>query len=408
MGLPRTPTTAGAVRTLPHPGRMISSSPHAPLIRRRSEQQVLRAFQSRGTLSRVEAARLSGLSAPTAAKAIEVLLRMGYLEEEDAASSGRGRPARRLRLASASVQVLGLVVDAGYCRIVAAGLDGTLDEERRGEFPTPAAYEALIDAAAAHAERLMARPGVMTLGLAVTVPGLVDHHQERSVLAPNIPLLNGRTPSRDLAARLGIDCILRQEKHALCLAERYYGEARGIDDFAMLDVSTGVGLGVMARGQLLSGHRGLATEIGHITAEVEGRPCGCGNRGCLETVASDSALAWAISQRLGRAVTIEEALQLVRDGRLDPAWELAAAGRYVAVAMAAVINLFNPSTLIVHGRLFAMDPALFPRVLEETARRARPPSFADCRIIQARGSKRQGAVAAMIDYLTSSLAPDSP
>ena len=77
----------------------------------------------------------------------------------------------------------------------------------------------------------------------------------------------------------------------------------GLDDFAVLDVSTGIGLGVMIGGRLLKGHPGLAGEIGHVTAVAEGgRTCGCGNTGCLETVASDSALAYHASHKLGRAV----------------------------------------------------------------------------------------------------------
>ncbi len=114
-----------------------------------------------------------------------------------------------------------------------------------------------------------------------------------------MPITNGQCLGADLAERLGIECILVQEEHALCLAERCFGSARGLDDFAMLDISTGVGLGVMSRGRLLLGRSGFAGEIGHITVDIRGRRCGCGNRGCLETVACDSALAWQVSQKLG-------------------------------------------------------------------------------------------------------------
>jgi N-acetylglucosamine repressor len=139
--------------------------------------------------------------------------------------------------------------------------------------------------------------------------------------------------------------------------------------------------------------------------EIDGRPCGCGNRGCLETAASDSALAWGISGKLGRKVGVEEAIRLVQEGDRVAAEELERTCRYLAVGLAAAINLFNPSTLFVHGRLFEADGNLFSRLIEETGKRALPPSFADCRIIQARGSKRQGAVAAAIEHLTNSVVP---
>jgi N-acetylglucosamine repressor len=174
----------------------------------------------------------------------------------------------------------------------------------------------------------------------------------------------------------------------------------------MLDVGTGVGLGVMSGGRLLTGHSGLAGEVGHLTAvAVGGRPCGCGNHGCLETVASDSALAWAVSQRLGRKLSVDEVIDGLKSGEISAPEELQRTCRYLAVGLAAAVNLFNPSTLFVHGHLFEADPGLFASVVKETGRRALPPSFADCRIVQARGSKRQGAIAAFIEHLTESVVP---
>ena len=373
------------------------------LLSKINERQVLRAIQRRGPLSRAEVARHSGISAPTASKAVEALLRAGLLEEGDAPEMGRGRPAKKLRLATARAQVLGFVIDAEECRIAAASLDGRLDEERTGRFPTPATYAELMETAAAHARELMDRSGVATLGIGISIPGLIDYRQQRGVLSPNVPITDEQSPCADLSQRLGIECVTVQESHALCLAERHFGDARGIDDFAMLDVSTGIGLGVMSGGRLLTGHSGLAGEIGHLTVELDGRPCGCGNRGCLETVASDSALARAMSERLGRKVTVEEAIESIRARAPEFPPELTRTCRYLAVGLAAVINLFNPSTLFVHGRLFGAHEHLFRYVVEETAARALPPSFGDCRILPARGSKREGAVAAIIEHLTNAV-----
>lgn len=375
------------------------------LLSKINERQVLRTIRARGPQSRAEVARHSGISAPTASRAVEALLRAGLLEEGDADGELRGRPARKLRLASETVQVLGLVIDAAQCRLVTAGLDGMLHENRETQFLTPNTYEALLDTACGHAHLLMARPHVATLGMAISMPGLIDNRQGRGILSPNVPLTNQRSPSHDLTQRLGIPVILVQESHALCLAERHYGAAKNMNDFAMIDVSTGIGLGVMSGGRLLTGHAGLAGEVGHITVELEGRLCGCGNHGCLETVASDAALAFMLSQRLGRKLSVTEALALLEQGALTADAELDRIGRYLAIGLAAVINLFNPSTLFVHSRLFSADKTLLHRLIAETGKRALPPSFADCRIVQARGSKRQGAIAAIIDHLTESVVP---
>ena len=376
------------------------------LVGKLNERQVLRVIQTCGPLSRAEVARESGLSAPTVSKAVASLLKTGLLEEADALEAARGRPAPKLRLASASAQVLGVAIDGGHCEVVSAGLDG---EMRPGllTIPTPATYPELLADLESAARALMARPGVTTLGLGLSLPGLVDYRKGCGALSPNVPMTNGHRPADDLARRLGVECVLLQESHALCMAERQYGLARGLDDFAMLDVGTGVGLGVMSGGRLLTGHSGMAGEIGHLTAVAEGgRLCGCGNRGCLETVASDSALAMRASEKLGRKVDVDEVIDLVTTGQVDIRAELTEAVRYLAVGVAAVINLFNPSTLFIHSRLFEIDEALFEAVVEKARQRSLPPSFADCRIVRARGSKRQGAVAGVIQQLTNAVAGD--
>lgn len=374
------------------------------LLGKLNERQILRALQAHGPLSRAEVARRLGLSAPTVSKAVASLLDAGLLEESEAARQPLGRPAAQLRLATQTAQVLGIVIDVAHCQVVAAGLDGQLRSERQRRFPTPDTYPQLLDALAGQAGDLIA-PGMATLGIGVSMPGLIDRRAQRGVLSPNVPLTNDHAPGQDLERRLGVECVILQESHALCLAERYYGNARGLDDFAMLDVSVGVGLGVMTGGRLLAGHRGLAGEIGHVTVVEDGRPCGCGNRGCLETMAGDSALAWRASRKVGRKLTLDQALERIRAGKLDLADELEETLKYLAVGVAAVINLFNPATLFIHGRLFEADPAAFEHLVARAGKRTLSPSFADCRIVQARGSKRQGAVAGIIQHLTSAVGP---
>ncbi len=361
-------------------------------------------IQTHGPLSRAEVARESGLSAPTVSKAVASLIKAGLLEETDAIELARGRPAPKLRLATSATQVIGIAIDAGHCDVVTAGLDGELHADLE-VVPTPQTYAHLLDALEATARKLMARPGVTTLGLGVSLPGLVDYRKGCGVLSPDVPMTNGRSPASDLARRLGLHCVLLQESHALCLAERQYGLAKGLDDFAMLDVGTGVGLGVMSGGRLLVGHSGLAGEIGHITAVIDGgRLCGCGNNGCLETIASDAALAGRVSRRIGREIGTDELIELVKAGKINITRELPETAKYLAVAVATVMNLFNPSTVFIHTRLFEIAPELFDDVVKLVRTRALPPTFADCRIVQARGNKRHGAVTGVIQHLTDVVA----
>src|SRR5580692_10839611 len=139
-----------------------------------NERQVLRLLQTRGQLSRAELVRESGLSAPTVSKAVASLLKAGLLEEAEAPELARGRPAPKLRLATKTAQVLGVAIDAGHCEVVSAGLDGLLHDEVI-VVPTPGTYSELLDALENAARQLMAKPGVSTLGLGASLPGLVDY-----------------------------------------------------------------------------------------------------------------------------------------------------------------------------------------------------------------------------------------
>lgn len=377
------------------------------LVGKLNEREILRIIQTHGPLSRADVVRRSGLSAPTVSKAVASLLMAGLLEESAAPGTARGRPAAMLRVASETAQVLGVVIDASHCEVVSAGLDGIL-HATIDAFPTPSTYAMLLDELTVRCRERAAKPGVTTLGLGVSLPGLIDYRRGCGVLSPNVPLTDGHAPAEDLGQRLELDGVLLQESHALCLAERHYGLAVGLRDFAMLDVGTGVGLGVMSGGRLLTGHSGLAGEIGHVTAVADGgRKCGCGNTGCLETVASDTALAWRVSQRLRRVVSVDEVIELAKTDPTGFADELADTARYLAVGAAVVVNLFNPATLFIHSHLFEADATLFDRVVAKTKARALPPSFSDCRIVRAKGNKRQGAVAGAIQHLTNSVVPGS-
>jgi predicted NBD/HSP70 family sugar kinase len=397
-----------------------------PNLHHMNKRSVIRVLQQHGPCSRADVTRQLNVTAPTVSKAVMALMQGNFVEEFDCKDNAIGRPAKRLRLATETAQVLGLVLDAGECRIVSAGIDGELHpptlrgpstpsaqtpSPRTGNpdyvsrFETPATYGQLISTVTDRARRLMSRKGVTTLGLGISIPGLLDYRDQIGLLSPNLPITNGQSPAKDLTESLGCECVMLQEAHALCVAERHYGENPGLEDFAMLDVSTGLGLGVVSGGRVITGHKGLAGEIGHIPHDPTGRLCGCGNRGCLETVASDSALAWMVSQRIGREVGIDEVIELVETKKLNPEPELQKVLSRISFALTTVINLFNPSTLFIYGRLFELAEDSFERLLAETRRYTLAPALADCQIVQARRSKSQGSIAGVLEHLTDSLVP---
>jgi predicted NBD/HSP70 family sugar kinase len=369
------------------------------------EQDIIRLVCMCGSLSRMDLSRRLNLSAPTVAKATKWLLGARMLEEVEVPDGGIGRPAKRLRLARESAQVLGIVIAPIHCSVVSTGLDGCLRPERTRRVRTPDSYDALIGELAAAAQGLVAREGPVTLGAGVCIPGLIDYRTQCSVLAANVPMIEGHSPAFDLGRRLGVECATLHSKHALCMSEIYFGDGRDLDDMIILDFSTGMVMGMVSHGQLVRGKNGFAGEVGHMTIEPGGLLCGCGNHGCWQTVASDVALAARVTERLGRSVDIDEVVSLSRSGELSLDLEIRDLVRYLSIGMANVINIFNPSTLMLHGRIFDLRDDFLSVLLEETGRRALKPTFAECRIVRARGNKSQGAVAAALHHIIESLAP---
>jgi N-acetylglucosamine repressor len=380
---------------------MSNISPVQPqLLSRINESLVLRAIRQHGPSTRGELSQHMGVTFPTVAKAVGSLIDARLLEEFDDAMTGPGRPAKRLRLSKEKSQVVGVTVDVQSCEVAAAGFDGVLRDDTRASFPTPGSYDELLAAIDQRAKALN-RDGAPILCIGVSVVGLVDYRRQKIRLAANLPFLDGKMLGQDLSERLGADCVLVHDAHALCLAEYVYGNARNLDSFAVLDMCTGIGLGVMVNSIFLTGHSGFAGEMGHIPIAPSGRKCRCGRRGCLETVASEWALVERVSERLGREVAFDEIMAMALRGDKLVRSELNRLCKYLAVALAHVVNLFDPQCVFVNGRLFDDLPWLCEHLVARAGQLALEPAFADCRFLPTTGSHMLGAVATAISAVTS-------
>lgn len=377
------------------------------LIGKMTQRAVLEALRAGGPMSRASLTRTTGISPTTVSNAVVSLLRSKLIEEGEAdGPPALGRPGKRLRLATSGAQVIGAVLDAHESQVVAAGVDGTLREPI--SFPTPPTYEAILDALETQVRNLQRR-GMRTLGIGLSVPGLVDRREGKAVLSPNLHQTDGRHPARDLHERLKVPAAIMHETDALCLAERNYGDARGIDDYVVLDCVEGLGAGAVIKGQLLEGYLGFAGELGHVAVDPEHGPrCGCGNRGCLETLATDAALARRLSERTGKKLSIDDAMALIQEDREATRESVQETLDALSIGVAAVINIFNPAAVFVHARLLEVDGDMLERLVALTRRRALAPAAEPCKILRGRSTKLQGAVAGFIDHLFETLGPRLP
>jgi N-acetylglucosamine repressor len=395
-------------RHVPSPtvSKQVRSAAVPNLLRRVNERRIIEALQANGGLSRIALVQQTGISPPTVSKLVRSLLRARLLEEGEALGSTPGRPAKVLRLASERVCVIAAVIDSKECSVGVAGLDGQLQPGGTAVFSTPKTYPQFLRVLTTHVRRLVPHwDKTAKLAMGLSIPGLIDECRQQILLSANVHLLDHRFPARDLQNRLGTPVILLHDTRALCIGERTFGQARGLDDVVLIDATAGIGSAVMIDGQLLTGHRGMAGEIGHLTVEPDGLRCGCGNVGCLETVASDTALAAAVSQKYGRKLTIAQVAKLSRLGKIDATPEIQRTVDFLAIGVAAAVNLFNPAAVVVHAGMFDIHDNVFRMLADAVARRALSPVLADCKIVRSASGKLPSAIAATIHHLTTTLGP---
>lgn len=199
--------------------------------------------------------------------------------------------------------------------------------------------------------------------IVVAVPGYMDIKNGVVVEAPNIPgWVN--LPIRDLLSeQFHVPIYVGNDANIAALGEWRYGAGIGHDNLLYLTISTGIGGGAIINGKLMTGDRGLAGEFGHITVVPNGPLCGCGHRGHLEAVASGTAIARYVSERI--ALGAETTLSAIPNPSAKDVGQAAAAGdglaiqalnmagAYIGHALADYLHIFNPSVVILGGGVMA-------------------------------------------------------
>lgn len=230
------------------------------------------------------------------------------------------------------------------------------------------------------------RPGVEAIGLGI--PATIDHEKGLAISAVNLPIES--LPIRDLLAkRTGLPVFVDNDANVAALAEHLSGAGRGAREMVMLTIGTGIGGGLILGGEIYRGAKGAGAELGHVVIDMDGPRCqgNCPNRGCVETLASgtalgregreaaerepDSALGRMLAEGReidGRAVT--EAAQ-AGDRTAIGVFDLV--GRRLGVALANFANIFEPEKIVIGGGVMAAGDLLLEPARAELGARALPP-----------------------------------
>ncbi len=171
--------------------------------------------------------------------------------------------------------------------------------------------------------------------------GVVDRRQGICRFSPFLHWHS--VPLRHLIEqRLGLPVVIENDVNTLTMAEQWFGAGVGVSDFLVITLGRGIGMGMVLNGHLYRGGCGGGGEFGHITMVPDGPRCDCGKRGCLEALVADPAILQRMRTAFGRQLMMDEAVALARQGDPTAQGIFAAAGRTLGLAIADLVNTFNP------------------------------------------------------------------
>lgn len=342
--------------------------------------QLLRDGKAR---TRAELALTTGLARSTVASRIDALIASGLVGPAGEASSSGGRPPSRFAFKPAARAVLAVDVGATHVIIAVTDLGGTILREQRLAQDVAEGPDAVLGRVVTEATSLLAEtgrtPGDLA-GVGIGLPGPVEHATGMPVKPPIMPGWDGFDVVSHVQRSFPVPVLVDNDVNIMALGERtaHWPEH---DNFLFIKVATGIGAGIISSGELQRGANGTAGDLGHVRVpRGDDVLCRCGNYGCLEALASGPAVARSLAAQGIEAEKGGDVLRLVAEGNLPAIQALRQAGRDVGDVLATVVNLLNPSVIVVGGSLGQAGEHLMAGVREVVYRRSLPLATTHLRI----------------------------
>ncbi|MCU0624389.1 MAG: ROK family transcriptional regulator [Gemmatimonadaceae bacterium] len=376
---------------------------------------VLRLIWEQQRISRAEIARRADLSRSTVSDIVAALIESGLVAEAGIGESRGGRRPIVLEFQDDAYVILGVDLGASHISVVLTDLRGRILTYERREHPvrtepttTTPLVRTMCDAALAAVPRGRQR----LVGLGIAVPSPVDprHPDRLSPLA--MPNWGGGRHLAELTRQFDVPVLVDNDANLGALAEHWWGAARGISDFAYIKIATGVGAGHFIDGRIYRGSSGFAGEIGHLAIDPRGEPCVCGNRGCLVTLVGGHALTRRVreltaAQPSSRLAGVEPSFAAIEEAALanDPValQVVREAAEVLGIAISGLLNILNPSAVILGGGLARVGEHLLQPLRETVRARAFVSSLASSDLIVSALGNRDVALGAATLVLDAAL-----
>jgi glucokinase-like ROK family protein len=372
-----------------------------------------------GGISRAELARRIDTTRSTVSTIVTDLLQKGLVREAANGPATGGRRPILLELNPKRGYVLGIDMGATHLSLILTDFLARVVLEEEYPLDVKQGPALCLQKLDQHARELMARAGlsctdIVSVGLGV--PGPVVAEAGIVSAPPIMPGWDGFPIRDDLQARWGCKVTMSNDAELGALGEWAYGAGRTQRHVAYVKVGSGIGAGLILDGRIYRGAEGLAGEIGHLTIQEDGPLCTCGNHGCLESIAGGAAIARQAIEVVKSGertqltkiqppeeITARQVLHAARLGDLAAQRIVTKAGEYLGIAIAGIINLSNPSVVVVGGGVAQMGDLLLEPIRRIVQERSLSPSAKSVSITAAVLGRRSSMMGAIVQAVNSAL-----
>lgn len=362
-----------------HGGRL-----NPALVRRLNVAKVFHALRLAGGATQAELASVTGLDPATVSAVVRQLRSEGWLQATTAPSTERrGRPPKRLQIDPAAGYLIGARLEPGVARILAATLDGTPVANWQGRAgQEPAAAVADLDRGMDELLSELNADWSAVKAVGVGTPALVarDGHL---AFGPNLGWRDVAM-GEHLSALWPVPVTVDNDTKAAALAEKLFGSAQQARDFVVIAGHSGIGGALYLGERLVRGSGGFAGEVGHMTAVPSGRPCACGDRGCVEAYLAERAVVEQLRERSVAVSSYVGAAEACAAGDEAALALLDELGDLLGRVLADLVDLLDPELIVLGGSMTHVVPYLLPAVVRRLEQPALAGVRSPCQVVASR------------------------
>ncbi|USK48111.1 ROK family protein [Bacillus sp. CMF12] len=329
------------------------------LMKRQNKNLVLDILKTKSPISRIDIAKMTGMSPTSITRIVSELQLQGYVKETEAVASGVGRKATLLEVCGDVLYTIGIEIDKSLLKVGIVNYVGEMVSIHKNIRNESESYIETLHKINAIIRKIMEEnqiPANKIIGLAVGLPGYIDYKNGIVKVSDQLKWKDASL-AEDLQKLTSFNVIVDNELKMKIVAESFTGKAKDSQNSILVGIGSGIGSSIMLNGEIYRGETNNAGEIGHTVIDPTGNVCNCGKIGCLATYISEGAIL-ADSRKVKDISSIEDVFQSYRDREPWALNIMDRASTYIALAISNLLCLYNPEVIILSGNTIEKLPEM--------------------------------------------------